>query len=221
MKTIRILAVTGVLLSLFTSNAFAAQPHAGGNHTSTMYTYTQAYAKIKTPTYPATYYPSFSTAYTMLKGPSFFAQVGWIKENEPEMNDTKYVWQYYDWSTMANPQTQYGTYGPAQDSSHTYNTYRSGNTYFGYVDATLISSHAVEQNATGYEFFEEIENYNAAFAGTSSGHAVFSNLQVVESGNVVFSPYLSWVTDPEATLYTGSYTADASGSSFEIKDNRY
>lgn len=215
MRLFKTLMLSLVLMTTIFVNSVYANSFVGGYNSYVVNSDTQAFATIKTPSYPDVYNGSFSNAWTMLTGSNSWAQTGWIKFSDGTI---RYFFQYdKDYGT---PYTIYGTYGPASNSSHNYNTYRSGSNYIGVVDSSQIASYPAGFDSYGYEFAEEIKNFDAAFIGTSSNHAIFSNIRIVENGNTVYSPLLNWRADYDGGLYTSNYYVYYINSSFECWDLR-
>ena len=219
MKKLKIILLT-LMITLLTAVPAFAYPHNGGYGRSISDTYQQAYANIKIPTYPWTYFPSFSSSYTMLAdyNGSSWAQTGWTKNNG---QGGKFgVWYFSQVKNYPDdPVDHYGSYGPAENSTHAYNTYVSGGNFVFKVDSTQIYSEPQTWDAQYYEFSDEIANYNAAFPGYSSNHAVYSGVKVIKNEiQTIIAPSLNFYSDLHGMLSDSSYSSTAK---FETWDDRY
>jgi hypothetical protein len=169
-KNIMILLLSCIMItSIFASNVYAYNQHTGvtSNVGATSW---DAQARINTPLYPLTLYPSWSVNYTMITNTvDSWAQVGWATMNNDQKVGTYYFFQYKD-PTLPLGYTARSLTGPAVGSSHTYLTLLDEtSTYYGTVDDVTIGSHPAGFFGSINEYSGEVWDDNAArFAGASN-----------------------------------------------------
>jgi hypothetical protein len=235
--------VCGVALaSGVAGEAFATSYHNGGAVDWAPSSWdpgvTSIFSKIWTPPYPDVYYPSFSTAYNMIRGGGKWAQTGWYKQdwfpadNPNNINDgVHYYMQVYDGS--GNPiQEDRSEWGPAAESWHEYRTYKDSNgNWVGQVDGVNIGAFPANFKGIGPEYSEEIgapdgeTPYKAAFPGTTAKHSRHEQMRVYYNNWTYYSPIpnTAWSnTDPNdiGQQNTANYTEGISASWIELWDSR-
>lgn len=206
---------------------------------------TSVYADIYTPnTYPVVKSPSDSAAWPMAynSATGAYAQVGWISEQgmsdlqgNARPNGVHYFYEIYYGGPNNTDFQVYNTYGPAPGSTHGYRIALENGYWNGYEDNALISSYPTSfytLNQSYYllyanvaEYYEELAGNpatNAAYAGTSSNHAKFSNMRAFFNGTTYYSPHISWSnSDYSAKSDYSKYTEGVSTSTIDFWDSRY
>lgn len=230
-KAIQILMLSFIMLiGVFVSNVYASQHTGAISYVGS--TAWDAQARINTPLYPITYWPSWSCNYTMIQNgvSGTYVQVGWSKENDnfygQTLNGTYYFFQYND-PSLTIPYTVFSAVGPAVGSSHTYLTLLDEtNTYYGTVDNVTIGSHPAGFFGSITEYSGEVSDDSLArFAGSSSnGLYMWSIYSAYMNGGTkvwVLSPALDFANESQfGKTYTGSWVLGDPNASFNYWDTR-
>jgi hypothetical protein len=189
---------------------------------------TGASATITMPSYPAVYLHGASNGWVGIALSPQLVQVGWIDING--QGGTRKDGIHYFIEQVYSDNTNsilYSTVGPAEYSSHFYDVHLSsgGTTYLGYVDNVQIGGFSNIFTPNQAAFLEEINAntgysaYQAAFAGTSTNHVVFSTIAATKNGVTTVGPTMTtWYEDGNSFVDNSHYN---SPNTFEVWDTRY
>lgn len=224
----------GVLLAAIlsvgiSSSAFASSYFDGGGAayrpSSTDPGVTSIYTDIYTPSYPAVYSNSGSSAWPMITDSSstYYVQVGWWNMSSTYKGSG--VHYFFEFNDGTDYQV-WNTYGPTENTTHGYRVSLSNGVWTGTEDGVTIGSHTATFKGGGVQFYEEISGsipYNAAFAGTSTNHARFSNMRMFYNNTTYYSPLQKsdFYADTDGQFDLSNYTQGSSTSTVDFWDARY
>ncbi|MFC4767076.1 hypothetical protein [Effusibacillus consociatus] len=198
---------------------------------------TSVYCDIKTPSYPDTFYPSASNGWPMIVGTYSngadkvpYVQVGWVKANgvfsgETNGEGVRYFWEHND--RKGHFYRVFSAVGPAENTTHGYRVYYEAGDWKGTVDGGKIGSYPKIFTSLGAQYYEELVSqedvYRAAYAGTSTNHARFSNIRYFFNNTTYYSPTLNMSSDGVGKYDQSNYSStktDQSQSYIEFWDSR-
>jgi len=221
--------ITGMVLSMVFASACFANDFDGGvkiyNPSASDPGVTSIYADIFTPTYPAVYTNSTSSAWPMITDSTDtkYVQVGWWDfSNTYSGSGVHYFFEYNDGTDYQ----VYNTYGPAQNTTHGYRVELSNGVWSGTAGGATIGTHSSSYKGAGIQYNEEIGGsipYNAAFAGTSTDHAIFSNMRMFYNNITYYSPIpgSNFSAAPDGAYDLSNYISGSSSSTVDLWDTRY
>lgn len=173
-------------------------------------------SNIGTAKYPSVY-QYFSCAWNMVANTSSsnnYIQTGWMYNYGSPMKMN----YFFEWANNSTDWSRvYSAVGPAENSTHKYETILQNGTWYGKVDNATIgykSSSEISWVPNSVQYYGEVVNWNAAFPGQSNNRVRFSNIKY-NDGGLWFVPDLN-----ERVDYEGGFEW-IDTTTFEIWDKRY